>query len=54
MTNKEAIRQLSLLMMQCGMLMPIEWVLANGADSPLMEAVGMAVEALHKQEENEE
>ena len=43
--------KLSSLMMQCGMLMPIEWVRQNGEGSPVYEAVIMAQNALREQEE---
>lgn len=46
MTNEEAIKKLSFHMMQCGMMMPIEWVQANGEGSELMEAFQMAIAAL--------
>ena len=54
MTRGEAIMKLSLLMMQCGMLMPIEWVRQNGEGSPVQEAVIMAQNALREQEERSE
>lgn len=46
MTGEEATKILSLHMMQCGMLMPIEWVKKNGEGSQLHQAVRMAIDAL--------
>ena len=46
MTNTEAIKILSFHLMQCGMLMPIEWVQQNGEGSKLMEAFQLAIRAL--------
>ena len=46
MTKEEAKRTLSLHLMQCGMLMPIEWVLENGEGSKLREAFRVAFDAL--------
>lgn len=47
MTNTEAIKILSFHLMQCGMLMPIEWVQRNGEGSELMEAFQLAISALN-------
>lgn len=47
MTNTEAIKILSFHLMQCGMLMPIEWVQQNGEGSKLMEAFQLAISALN-------
>ena len=46
MKAREAARKLSLHLMQCGMLMPIEWVRENGEGSELQEAFRMALDAL--------
>lgn len=48
MTNTEAIKTLSFHLMQCGMLMPIEWVQQNGEGSKLMEAFQVAFSALRE------
>ena len=42
----EAIKILSRHLMQCGMLMPIEWVQRNGEGSEFMKAYEMAMDAL--------
>lgn len=49
MTREEAAMKLSLHLMQCGMLMPIEWVQRNGEGSELSEAFRMALAALREQ-----
>ena len=46
MTKDEAIKILSLHLMQCGMMMPIEWVQKNGDGSDFMKAYEMAMDAL--------
>lgn len=46
MTNQEANMILSRHLMQCGMMMPIEWVQKNGDDSEFMQAYKMAMDAL--------
>jgi len=46
MTGEEATRVLSMHLMQCGMLMPIEWVQKNGEGSKLHEAMRMALDSL--------
>lgn len=51
MTADEAIRMLSLHLMQCGALMPIDWITTHGEGSPLMEAFQMAIAALREKEE---
>lgn len=51
MTREEAIRILSLHLMQCGAMMPIEWVRKNGEGSDLMEAFRMAMDALKEDAE---
>lgn len=51
MTRDEAAMKLSTHLMQCGMMMPIEWVEKNGEGSELMEAFSMAISALSEQEE---
>ena len=57
---REAARKLSLHLMQCGMMMPIEWVRENGDGSELQEAFSVALDALefaekhgHKREDSE-
>jgi hypothetical protein len=40
-------KRISLHVMQCGMMMPIEWVKNNGEGSELMEAFRMALDALN-------
>ena len=54
MTNEKAIKILSSHLMQCGMMMPMEWVLKNGAGSEFMEAFMMAVDALKGRVADEE
>ena len=51
MTREQAITKLALHLMQCGMLMPIEWVDKNGEGSDTMLAFNMAMEALREQAE---
>ena len=51
MTREEAALKLSFHLMQCGMLMPIEWVEQNGEGSELSEAFRMAISALREQEQ---
>lgn len=46
MTKEKASMILSLHLMQCGMMMPIEWVQKNGEDSEFMQAYEMAMDAL--------
>lgn len=46
MTNGEAVRLLSLHLMQCGALMPISWLETHGEGSEFMEAFRMAFDAL--------
>ena len=53
MTNQEAIRTLSFHLMQCGAMMPIEWVRKNGEGSELMKAFRMAMDSLREQEERQ-
>lgn len=53
MTYDKAIVTLALHLIQCGMLMPIEWIEKNGEGSDTMEAFKMAVEALEKQAQEE-
>lgn len=54
MKAREAARKLSLHLMQCGMLMPIEWVRENGEGSELQEAFRMALDALDRMANEEE
>ena len=51
MTREQAITKLALHLMQCGMLMPIEWIDKNGEGSDTMLAFNMAMEALREQAE---
>ncbi len=46
MNREEAAKVLSFHMMQCGALMPIEWVRENGPGSELMQAMRMALDSL--------
>ena len=46
MTKEKASMILSLHLMQCGSMMPIEWVQKNGEDSEFMQAYKMAMDAL--------
>lgn len=52
MQKDEAIKILSRHLMQCGMLMPIEWVQKNGEGSEFMQAFEMAIDALKKGDDN--
>ena len=46
MQKDEAIKILARHLMQCGMMMPIEWVQKNGEDSEFMQAYQMAMDSL--------
>ena len=46
MKKDEAIKILARHLMQCGMMMPIEWVQKNGEDGEFMQAYQMAMDAL--------
>ena len=46
MQKDEAIKILARHLMQCGMMMPIEWVQKNGGGSEFMQAYEMALNAL--------
>lgn len=46
----DAAKKLSFHLMQCGMLMPIEWIRENGEGSELQEAFRMALDALRDDE----
>ena len=46
MQKDEAIKILAMHLMQCGMMMPIEWVQNNGEGSEFMQAYQMAMDAL--------
>ncbi|MEG0941949.1 MAG: hypothetical protein RSE64_08640, partial [Oscillospiraceae bacterium] len=50
MTNEQAALKLSLHLFQCGMLMPIKWLEANGKDSDTAEAFRLAIAALRAQD----
>lgn len=47
MTRKEAAIRLSLHLLQCSMLMPIEWIEENSNGSEFMKAFRMALDALN-------
>lgn len=49
MNKEEALKELSLHLMQCGALMPIEWVRKNGEGSRFMTAYQMAMAALQEE-----
>lgn len=49
MQNDEAIKILARHLMQCGALMPIDWVQKNGEGSEFMQAYKMAMDALKKE-----
>ena len=48
MTKDEAILELSRHLMQCGALMPIDWVTSHGEGSRFMAAYRMAMDALQE------
>lgn len=50
----DAAKKLSFHLMQCGMLMPIEWIRENGEGSELQEAFRMAIDNLNKMADEEE
>ena len=50
MTRDEAAMKLTTHLMQCGMMMPIEWLEKNGEGSELFEAFQMAIAALRERE----
>ena len=45
MTNAEAIQVLVRHVRECGMLMPMDWIVKNGDDSPFMDAIMLAIKA---------
>lgn len=47
MSKDDALRVLSLHLMQCGSLMPMDWIQKNGDGSEFMTAYEMAMEALN-------
>jgi hypothetical protein len=49
MQKDEAIKILARHLMQCGMLMPSEWLRKNGDGSEFMQAYKMAMDALKKE-----
>lgn len=51
MKPEDAAIRLSLHLMQCGMMMPFEWVKENGEGSELQQAFRMALDALQENEE---
>lgn len=53
MTNKEAFSVMISHLIQCGMLMPEEWVLENGDGSKFQIAYGLALKALKTNEVNQ-
>ena len=46
MTKDEAIKILSLHLMQCGMMMPVGWLNNHGEGSDFLKAYEMAMDAL--------
>lgn len=52
MTKEEAKLVLSRHLMQCGALMPIDWVRSHGEGSETMEAFRMAMDALSETKED--
>ena len=48
MKPEDAAQKLSFHLMQCGMMMPFEWVKENGEGSELQQAFRMALDALQK------
>lgn len=54
MKARYAAQKLSFHLMQCGMLMPMEWTRENGDGSELQEAFMMAIDSLNKKAEEEE
>ena len=48
MKPEDAAIRLSLHLMQCGMMMPFEWVKENGEGSELQQAFRMALDALQE------
>lgn len=53
MTGSEAAMKLTCHLMQCGLLMPIDWLEKNGEGSDLFRAFELAKEALLRYDENE-
>ena len=49
MKPEDAAKKLSFHMMQCGMMMPMEWIRENGEGSELQQAFRMALDALASQ-----
>lgn len=54
MKPEDAAKKLSFHLMQCGMMMPIEWVRENGEGSELQEAFRIALDALEMMSAEEE
>lgn len=50
MKPEDAAKKLSFHLMQCGMMMPMEWVRENGEGSELQQAFRMALDALRVEE----
>lgn len=46
MKPEDAAKKLSFHLMQCGMMMPMEWIRENGEGSELQQAFRMALDAL--------
>lgn len=46
MKPEDAAKKLSFHLMQCGMMMPIEWIIENGEGSELQQAFRIALDAL--------
>ena len=53
MTNTEAIQVLTQHVRECGMLMPMDWVLSNGDDSDFMKAMELSIKALKEADNND-
>lgn len=51
MTNDEILKELSAHVMQCGALMPIDWVTTHGEGSRFMEAYAEAVRLVKLREQ---
>lgn len=51
MTSEEMIRELSLHVMQCGILMPIDWITDHGEGSRFMESYGEAMRLMKLKEQ---
>ena len=50
MKPEDAVKKLSFHLMQCGALMPMDWIRENGEGSELQQAFRMALDALRDDE----